>query len=360
VELEPTLERRYNAARAAWKLADLSAVLAEMGSLVDDAERENNRRIQGRALTALADVTLALEGDVSGAMQLADRSLAVLEEDDHEGRFGALDVRSLVSWYGGGLSDAQDYETQALKAARAAQRKDLESKAALQLATISLVRMEEEEAVPLIERAVELAEDSGSIVARAEAAQAMGELHRIRGEYDDAEGWLTKAIDLFTEAGSQRAIAQTSKLLARLAWTTGELARAEKLLRESIRLLAPLRERGRLCESQRLLAQLLLEQGRLDEAEKYALAARETVSAEDVTSRATTRVALAQVRAAQSRDDEAETLFSEALEILRPTEHCRVELDVLPPYAQFLRERGRGDEAVDLEARVAELSPSAA
>ena len=57
-----------------------------------------------------------------------------------------------------------------------------------------------------------------------------------------------------------------------------------------------MRERGTLCESQRYLAQLLLEQGRIDEAEKYALAARETVSAEDTVSRATTRVALAQVR----------------------------------------------------------------
>ncbi len=70
-----------------------------------------------------------------------------------------------------------------------------------------------------------------------------------------------------------------------------------KHLRESIRLLAPMMERGTLCESQRLLSQLLLAQGRIDEAEKYALAGRDTVSAEDQTSRATTRVALAQVRA---------------------------------------------------------------
>jgi class 3 adenylate cyclase/tetratricopeptide (TPR) repeat protein len=360
VELEPDLERRYNAARAALKLGDLGAVLVEMTAIADDADRDGNRRIQGRALTALADVTLAREGDVGGATALADRALAVLEEDDLEGRFGALDSRSLMSCYAGSLGVAQDYETQALGVARAAGRKDLESKAALELASINLTRLEEAEAVPLIERAVELADESGSIVARAEAARAKGELHRIQGECDEAQAWLEKSLELFTEAGSQYGIAHASKLLGRLAWTKGEPPRAEKLLRESIRLLAPLQERGTLCESQRLLAQLLLERGRIDEAEKYALASRETVSAEDVSSRATTRLALAQVRAAQGRDGEAETLFREAVEIAGRSEHGRVDLELLPADAQFLRERDRTDEAARLEARLAELTPSAA
>ena len=155
-------------------------------------------------------------------------------------------------------------------------------------------------------------------------------------------------------------IAWTSRQLAQVAWKTGDLTKAEKFLRESIRLLAPMEERGTLCESQRLLAQLLPEQGRLDEAEKYAHAARETVGPEDVVSRATTRVALAQVRAAQQRDEEAEVLLQEAAEILSGSEHCRILLDVLPPYAEFLRARDREAEAAALEARLAERVPTAA
>src|SRR6266545_1092332 len=210
------------------------------------------------------------------------------------------------------------------------------------------------------DRALELAEESGSIVARASAAQSKGTLHRVRGEYEQAHGWLTKSLDLYREAASVSEIAWTSRQLAQVAWSTGNLGRAEKLFRESIRLLAPMRERGTLCESQRLLAQLLLEQGRIDEAEKYALAGRETVSAEDVTSRATTRVALAQVRAAQGRDDEAESLFREAVDVLSGSEHCRILLDVLPPYAEFLRAREREADAAELEARLAERVPTAA
>jgi hypothetical protein len=66
-------------------------------------------------------------------------------------------------------------------------------------------------------------------------------------------------------------------------------------------------------------------------------------------------VALAEIRAEQGRDSEAETLFREAMEITRSGEHSRTDLEVLRPYAQFLRERGRDDEAAELEARVAEL-----
>ncbi len=359
VELESTLERRYNAARAAWKLGDLGVLATEMRSVADDAAGVNPR-IQGRALTALAETTLSREGDVQAATVLAEEALTVLDADDHDGRFGALDTRSGVAWFEGRITVAEEFESMALDAARAGGRKDLESKAARELAAIHLARLDLEQAAPLIERALELAEESGNIVARAQAAQVKGDFHGMRDEYDEAEEWLTKALELVTEAGSQRGIALTSKSLGRLAWRRGEPARAEKFLRDSIRLLAPMQERGVLCESQRLLAQLLLAEGRVDEAEKHALAARETVSAEDVSSRATTRVALAQVRAAQDRDAEAERLFREAVDIAAAAEHCRVGVDVFPAYAEFLRARGREDEADELDDRLAELVPSAA
>jgi class 3 adenylate cyclase/tetratricopeptide (TPR) repeat protein len=360
VELEPTLERRYNAARAAWKLADLGAVAKEMASLVEDAAAESNPRIEGRALTALAETTLDRDGDVQAATELAEQALSVLYADDHDGRFGAYDVRRLIAWYEARITAAEEFGEAALEAARAAGRKDLESKAVRELASLHLTRMDEERAAPLIDRALHLAEASGSIVARAEAAYVKGDFHRLREEYDEAEDWLTKALDLYNESGSQRGIAATSKVLGRLAWRKGDPGSAEKLFRDSIRLLAPMQERGTMCESQRLLAQLLLDLGRIDEAEKYALAARETVSAEDLTSRATTRIALAQVRAAQDRDDEAEELFREAVEIVSGAEHCRIGFEVLPAYAEFLRARGRDDEADDLDERLGELAPSAA
>jgi class 3 adenylate cyclase/tetratricopeptide (TPR) repeat protein len=359
-ELEPTLQRRFLAARAASQLGDLPVVRDEMSVVAEEAAAAGARDLQSRALTALSETVASLDGELGRAAELADEALAVVEPDDHEGRFRALDRRARIARWMGRLGEAEEFEQQALEAAQAAGRKDHEARAALQLAGIHIGRMEEDKAEPLIDRALELAEHSGNIVARASAAQSKGTLLRVRGDYEQAEGWLTKALDLYREAASISEIAWTSRQLGIVAWETGNPAKAEKLLRESIRLLAPMRERGTLCESQRYLAQLLLEQGRLDEAEKYALAARETVSAEDIVSRATTRVALAQVRAAQQRHEEAETLFKEALDIVGSAEHCRILLDVLPPYAEFLRALDREADARALEARLAERVPTAA
>src|SRR5438270_250395 len=356
VELEPTLERRYNAARAAWRLGDLPALAREMEVLGRDAAEAGDRWIQTRALVALAEVALLREGDLARATALGEEAFAVLEPDDHTGRFEVMDTRARLALWTGQVGLAESFDEQALEAARQAGRKDLESKAALELASVHIARMEIDRAVPLVERACELAEESGSIVTRARGASVSGRLAVVRGDDLEAERLFAQAVDLYTEVGAADGIAFTAKELARVAWRLGDETRAEKLLRESIRMLAPLEERGVLCESQRLLAQLLLARGLIDEAEKLALAARETVGPEDQVSRATTRVAHAQVLAARGLDAEAEQIFVEAVEIASTSEFRRIDLDVLPPYIQFLRERGRDDEAAELEARVVELT----
>ncbi len=78
----------------------------------------------------------------------------------------------------------------------------------------------------------------------------------------------------------------------------------------------PLEDRGALCESQRELAEVLIRRGRLEEAERVAVEATMTVGEHDVSSRATTTMTLGLVRAAQGRDDEAEALLLEALDLV--------------------------------------------
>src|SRR5439155_9774552 len=97
---------------------------------------------------------------------------------------------------------------------------------------------------------------------------------------------------------------------------------------------------------------------RIDEAERLALKARETVGREDVTSLITTAMALGVVRAAQGRDEEAEALLRKAVEDTRPFKLLAIE--PLKALAQFLRDRGRLEEAAPFEARWAELSPAEA
>jgi class 3 adenylate cyclase/ATP/maltotriose-dependent transcriptional regulator MalT len=359
VELEATLERRHKAAVAAWRLDDLPAVASEMEQVVKLAEEAGNDSIRGRALSALAHVALLRDADLPRARELANLALAVLPEDDAPGRFDALSLLSQMAHWVGDLAEVERYVRRALQIAEAEGRKDLESEATQKLATIYLARLDLDEAEVFVRRACELADASGSIVARAQAIGSRSALLSLRGELEDAEAAFEEARALFEEAGAAWPLARAVLGQAWVAWERDDLDRAEKLFRESIRILKPLEDRGALCESQRSLAQLLVAQGKLDEAERLALEARKTVGPHDETSRATTRMALGLVRAAQGRDEEAELLLTEALEIVERTDFNSVKIEVATALANFLRDRGREDEALDVERRVAHLGPLA-
>jgi tetratricopeptide (TPR) repeat protein len=359
IEFEPTLERRYLAARAAWKLADFPAVAAEMEDVRAAAVEANDRRLTGRAWTALAEVALYQAADAVRARELADHALdAMGDEPDVDAQFEALTTQGSVSAWLGEYEDVLRYAEQALTVATVAGRKDLETLAAQSLANVYTAGLELGRAARLTNRALELAEESGSAYARAAALTTSGSLHLILEELEEAEAAYSEASRLFEELGVAQALGHTKMLLARILSSRGDDAGAERLLRESIRVLQPLGDRSVLCEVERRLAQLLVKRGRLDEAERLALKARETVGLQDVTSLITTTMALGIVRAAQGRDEEAEALLREAVGDARAFKLFAIE--PLKTLAQFLRERGRTEEAAPFEARWAELSPAEA
>jgi tetratricopeptide (TPR) repeat protein len=357
-ELEPTLERRHKAAVAAWRLDDLPAVAAEMEEVAEAARSEGDERVLGRALSALAHVALLRDGDLPRAEALAQEAIGFLD-DDPAGRSDALSMLGQMAWWGGDLKEFDRYANTTIELAREAGLQDVESEAAQKLASSYMVRLQFDEAEEFALRACRLAEESGSISARAQAVFSHGQLLSLRGETEEAERLLEEARGLFEEAGSVWPLARALNSLAWIAQGRDEAARAERLFRESIRILKPLEDRGALCESQRGLAQLLVKLGRIDEAERVALEARKTVGPHDQVSRATTRLALAQVRMAQGRDDEADELARDALEIFEATDFLAPRLEALRRVALYLRERGRDDEAVRVELKIAELGPVA-
>jgi hypothetical protein len=165
-----------------------------------------------------------------------------------------------------------------------------------------------------------------------------------------------RSLQLFEEVGSAARGARVRRLLATEAMRRGDTAAAEKQLREAVRMLAPVEELGAVVEVQRLLSQALLAQGKVGDAERWALTAMKTVGDRDV-SRASARLALGLVRAAQGRDAEAESLLRESQAILGETDYREHELEPLEALVSFLRRHGRETEAAPFEERLATLRP---
>jgi class 3 adenylate cyclase/tetratricopeptide (TPR) repeat protein len=345
VELEPTLRRRYLAARAAWRLDDLPAVAGEMQRVADDAVAAGDAQLEGRALVALGEMYLVRDADLPLARQTVERALDLLPADDNVARFDALRVLATAAWWVGDADASREYAVQIRAVADASGRLDLRSAAALRLGSVYLTAAELDQADEQAGIALALAEESGSIVRRGDALHLQASVHEQRREHAEAEELYARAIALFAEAGSVRDQARSQNhLAALLLYQEKDLAQAERLLRDAIRILKPLGERGFLCESQRLLSQLVLGEGKLEEAERLALESRETVGPHDVTSRATTRMALGLVREAQGREAEAEELLREAVDIVQDT---AVECLLGEPprqLARFLRDHGRPDD----------------
>jgi tetratricopeptide (TPR) repeat protein len=220
------------------------------------------------------------------------------------------------------------------------------------------MRLDVAEAESLGRQARELAEESGSVRARAAALGSQAWLDEISDRPDAAERSYRELYQLYTDIGHTAGAGATQIYYGRLLQRTGQTARAEATLRDAVRVLTRVGDRGRLCEAQRFLAQTLVAQGNLDEAERVALQAIETVGPEDKLSIWTTQMALGVVRAAQGRNDEAEQLLRDSVGAFVESGLRFAELQALEELARFLRAGGRDDEAAVYEERARELAPA--
>ena len=358
VELRPTLGARYIAARAAWRLQDWHAVQVEMAKVRDQALDEDETVIRALALTALGEALIKREADAVGARALVDDALALLaREDDPVAHFDALSTRAMVGAWLGSQEDYVQFMERAYSVALDARRKDLQTIAAQALAGAHLVALELDEAELLITRALELAGESGSVRARMSATLSYGWFLRLKGEYDAAETVIQEVRATAEELGVEPMIAASLLTLGWIARRQGELRKSEKLFREAVRLTSGRGDRGLLPDYQAALATTLADLGKIDEAERLALEASENAVPEDTSCQVFAISALASVRAAQHRDDEARDLFQSAIKLARKSNFKLYERHPLERLVEFLRDRGRDEDAAPYEARLEELSP---
>jgi tetratricopeptide (TPR) repeat protein len=355
LELEPSLERRFHAARAAWRLWELPAASDEMEEVRELARLEGKRTIEGLALVQLAEIVLNLKADVPTAHRLGREAHDLLADAPGDARYEGLVLLSSIGWWEGDIAAVERYTGETHEIAREAGRDDLESLALSELAAAAHARLEVSKAEDLLAAALRLAEASGSLSARAWASRIGGSILLRRGRFDEAAAAFRTAYELFDETGAAPDAARVRQLEGVAVWRSGDAERAEQLVREAVRTLLSVQERGKIVEAQRTLAEVVLAQGRVEEAERWALSAVETVGMQDVVSRSNARMVLGLVRAAQGRDDEAELLLRDSLGVLAETDYRNAEPEPLAALASFLRDRGREEEAAELDTRLAAL-----
>lgn len=315
--------------------------------------------MEALALTALSDAVLKQSGDALRAEELIDRALELQKsETDVDAHFDSLIVRVGIAVVRGSMSEAVPYMEQAFAVALAAGRKDLQTIASQALAQAHIIRLEFEKAERLIDKAVELADESGSPRARGQAMLTLGMLHRMRKDYDTAEAAYELARELFAEIGHASMLSAALSRQADAAYEKGDLKRSEKLMRESIRLLAPLGQHRELAESRAELGRILADQGKIDEAERLIVEAQEYAPTAEPQLRLVFLRALAAVLTAQQREDEAEALYLEALEICDEIDFTAIQADVLQSIVRFYGEIGDNGKAAPYEERLAALVPA--
>ncbi len=350
IELEPTLERRFLAADAARGLNQIATVATEMERVRSEAHSGADAVLEGRSLTALAEVAMARDGDPASATRLAGAGLALLPETEVDARTDALRRLAAAAWWPGDLRRAEIHTREAIAIAAHSDRRDLWVRGMTTLQWLLELRLELGAAEDALTATLE--HPGEGVIEQARARHALGSLRRIQGRLEEARLELAGARDLFLDAGAAGDAAWSGLVLGWIDLVEGDAASAERAFREAVRIYAASEDHGRLCEAQRALAEVLLDAGNVDEAERHALAAHALVSAHDLTSRSSTMTTLGKVRAAQSRDADAEQLLRESLAMLSNTDYRLLAVAARVALSRFLHAAGRDAEAVELEAEL--------
>ena len=321
-------------------MSELPAVSVEMSAVLEGAREAGDSTIEGKALTALAEVALLREGDLPKATELVDAALEALPE---EGRFGALEVRGRIAWWVGDFETQERLADEALEIAQRLERKDLEAQALSELAGVYRhLQPAGRGGGDDPPRARARRGERQHRRARAGAALARHAPARARARRELGEEQLEEARSLFAEVGDAWMLGRTLNSLAWAASRAATTPRRERRLREAIRLLKPLEDRGALCESQRALAEVLIRRGRLDEAERLALEAIETVGEHDSQLAGDDDdVARARARGAGHGTRRRRRCSCDALALVDATGFRGLEVWVLTRLEEFLRSRGR-------------------
>jgi tetratricopeptide (TPR) repeat protein len=189
---------------------------------------------------------------------------------------------------------------------------------------------------------------NGSPVQRSAAAQGQAGVAQLRGDLDAALAFGRQAIELAVDAGVRESVGVSHWFVADALEAAGDLAGARAALQTSVDLLGGAALQGYRAETRTQLARVLVKLADLSEARHQAELARAEVGADDLYTTVTATWALAAVCAAEGRHEDAQRLYEQARERMRPTGYRLSYMNLQRDYAEFLIETGRATEAQPL------------
>jgi tetratricopeptide (TPR) repeat protein len=159
-----------------------------------------------------------------------------------------------------------------------------------------------------------VAEEAGTLAARATARESLGTLQALQGRFDTARAFVEEAATTYEELGLDYQLAYLR------AWTdgaigelAGDTAEAERAYRWGCEILEGVGETSALSTVQALLASVLCDQGRYGEADELTRRSEAIGDPDDLITQVGWRAARARVLARANELAEAEALAQEAL-----------------------------------------------
>ena len=264
---------------------------------------------------------------------------------DKRGELEAHWLGNLNLWAAGRLEDFVRSNTELLDVAR---RSDDSALAAWIHWWLAHAHLNLGEATPGEQHLAESERLSEQLGLREVAAQCINLRGRIAMLHGDLAGWQESNHRLLAaaeEMGNVAAVMQALRWLGDGKLRQGLPDEADPALARAIALSEAGGDRWHRTELLAMRARTALALGRLEDAERHAASAQGMLRADDLTAVAETAWAVAELRAAQGRDEEAEASFEAALELISATGYKPIITDIRLAYAQFLAGRGRGAEA---------------
>jgi class 3 adenylate cyclase len=337
---------------------DLAEVLMELGQfdeakVVTTSAAEAADEIFDDRLAAHALITRHLIGRLTGTSEVPGQTvlsethdaIAVFERDgDHVALARAWRLVFVVESGALRLAEASIAAERTREHARQAGDARQAARGAVSYSQVALYGPTPvNEAIEAGERV--MAETSGDRRTQALVSTALAELHGMAGNFERGRELYRSARAAFDELGNRLLASSVSTNSWRVEYLAGDLDAAAEELRRDRAALEELEEQQLRSTIAGMLARVEAERGDIPAAERYSQEAERIADPDDVDAQSRWRAARARVLAARGEHEAADTLSSEAVELLRAMNSPAMLADVIVQRADVLRLAGRQEDA---------------